>query len=48
MARLGRLAAVGDVVSVDGGTLSVERMDGRRVERVRFDPAAAADKEARA
>ena len=41
MARLGRLAAVGDVVSVDGGTLSVERMDGRRVERVRFDPAAA-------
>lgn len=48
MARLGRLAAVGDVVSVDGGTLSVERMDGRRVERVRFDPAAAGDEEARA
>lgn len=47
LARLGRLAEVGDVVDVDGGTLTVERMDGRRIERVRFDPAAE-DEETRA
>ncbi|MDX2340893.1 hemolysin family protein [Micrococcus sp. M4NT] len=48
MARLGRIARVGDVVAVDGGSLSVERMDGRRVERVRFDPVPADRTEARA
>ncbi|TPJ28690.1 hypothetical protein FJ437_34060, partial [Mesorhizobium sp. B2-6-6] len=47
LARLGRLAEVGDVVDVDGGVLTVERMDGRRIERVRFDPAAE-DEETRA
>ena len=47
LARLGRLAEVGDVVDVDGGVLTVERMDGRRTERVRFDPAAE-DEETRA
>lgn len=41
MARLGRIAQVGDVVEIDGGSLSVERMDGRRIERVRFSPAPA-------
>jgi len=40
MARLGRVAEVGDVVEADGGTLVVERMDGRRVDRVKFIPAA--------
>ncbi|MDY6055645.1 hemolysin family protein [Micrococcus sp.] len=48
MARLGRIPAVGDQVGLDGGTLTVERMDGRRVERVRFDPAAEAGVEERA
>lgn len=48
MARLGRIPAVGDTVDVDGGSLSVERMDGRRVERVRFDPTPADLKEATA
>lgn len=48
MARLGRIPAVGDVVDLDGGRISVERMDGRRVERVRFDPAPAERKEATA
>ena len=48
MARLGRIARVGDVVAVDGGSLAVERMDGRRVERVRFDPVPADRTEARA
>lgn len=38
MARLGRIPAVGDEVVVAGGTLRVERLDGRRVERLRFVP----------
>lgn len=35
MARLGRLPKNGDVVELDGVTLTVERMDGRRVDRLR-------------
>ena len=38
MAQLGRIPAVGDEVTIDGGSLRVERMDGRRVDRVRFTP----------
>ena len=38
MSQLGRIAVVGDEVQVDGGVLRVERMDGRRVDRVRFIP----------
>jgi CBS domain containing-hemolysin-like protein len=38
MAELGRLAAVGDTVELDAGTLRVERMDGRRIDRLRFTP----------
>ena len=34
MARLGRIPVEGDVVEVEGVRLEVERMDGRRVERV--------------
>jgi CBS domain containing-hemolysin-like protein len=34
MATLGRIPVEGDVVEVDGVRLEVERMDGRRVERV--------------
>jgi CBS domain containing-hemolysin-like protein len=40
MSELGRIAAVGDTVPVGGGTLSVTRMDGRRIERICFHPAA--------
>jgi CBS domain containing-hemolysin-like protein len=40
MAQLGRIPAVGDEVEIDGGSLRVERMDGRRVDRVRFKPEA--------
>ncbi len=40
MSELGRIAAVGDNVEVSGGTLSVTRMDGRRIERICFHPAA--------
>jgi CBS domain containing-hemolysin-like protein len=38
MKTLGRIAEVGDEVPVDGGSLRVERMDGRRIDRVRFTP----------
>ncbi len=40
MSKLGRIAEVGDTVAVDGGTLSVTRMDGRRIDRICFRPAA--------
>lgn len=38
MQRLGRIAEVGDLIDIDGGQLRVERMDGRRIDRVRFTP----------
>lgn len=38
MAQLGRVAQVGDEVRVESGVLRVERMDGRRVDRIRFIP----------
>lgn len=39
MARLGRIPEVGDEVVVDGVRLRVERMDGRRVDRLRVERA---------
>ena len=47
MAELGRIAAVGDTVPVSGGTLEVERMDGRRIDRVRFLPGPSGDEAGR-
>jgi CBS domain containing-hemolysin-like protein len=41
MRALGRVPVQGDQVEVDGGTLEVTRMDGRRVDRLRFAPAKA-------
>lgn len=38
MSRIGRIPKVGDEVEIENGTLRVERMDGRRVDRVRFTP----------
>ncbi|MGM9474290.1 hemolysin family protein [Pseudarthrobacter sp. YS3] len=38
MSELGRIAVVGDTVSVVGGRLSVTRMDGRRIDRICFHP----------
>jgi CBS domain containing-hemolysin-like protein len=38
MNELGRLPKVGDEVVIDGGTLRVERLDGRRVDRIRYTP----------
>jgi CBS domain containing-hemolysin-like protein len=40
MSILGRIPSVGDEVELESGTLRVERMDGRRVDRVRFTPEA--------
>ena len=38
MNELGRLPKVGDEVTIEGGTLRVERLDGRRVDRIRYTP----------
>ena len=38
MSELGRIPNVGDEVEIHDGKLRVERMDGRRVDRVRFTP----------
>jgi CBS domain containing-hemolysin-like protein len=46
MNELGRLPVVGDEVAVEGGTLRVERLDGRRIDRLRFTPAPVAAGEA--
>lgn len=40
MSVLGRIPSVGDIVEIEDGVLKVERMDGRRVDRVRFSPTA--------
>lgn len=39
MSVLERIPQVGDEVQVEDGTLTVQRMDGRRVDRVKFVPA---------
>jgi CBS domain containing-hemolysin-like protein len=38
MSELERIPVVGDEVRLEDGMLSVQRMDGRRVDRVRFTP----------
>lgn len=38
MAELGRIPVVGDEVPIEDGTLVVLRLDGRRIDRVRFVP----------
>ena len=43
MSELGRLPAVGDSVSTADGEFRVERLDGRRIDRVRFTPKVDAD-----
>ncbi|MEO8906459.1 MAG: transporter associated domain-containing protein, partial [Microbacteriaceae bacterium] len=40
MDALGRLPVVGDEVQVASGALRVERLDGRRIDRLRYTPAA--------
>ncbi|HEX4058823.1 MAG TPA: hemolysin family protein [Galbitalea sp.] len=43
MSELGKLPRVGDTVTVNGGVFRVERLDGRRIDRVRYTPTAVAD-----
>jgi CBS domain containing-hemolysin-like protein len=38
MSELGELPKLGDEVACAGGTLRVVRMDGRRIDRLRFTP----------
>jgi len=38
MSEIGRLPVVGDEVEIEAGTLRVERLDGRRIDRIRFVP----------
>lgn len=38
MSELGRLPQVGDTVEITTGTFRIERLDGRRIDRVRFTP----------
>ena len=37
-AELGRLPEVGDTIEIATGTFRIERLDGRRIDRVRFTP----------
>ena len=39
MSELGRLPKIGDMVEIDAGTFRIERLDGRRIDRVRYTPA---------
>ncbi|WP_062291511.1 hemolysin family protein [Demequina phytophila] len=45
MARLGRVAEAGDAVAAPGVGARVERMDGRRIDRVRLTPIEIAEEE---
>ena len=38
MSELGRLPLVGDTVEVQTGVLRVDRLDRRRIDRIRFTP----------
>ena len=38
MSEIGRLPVVGDEVLIESGVLRVERLDGRRIDRIRFTP----------
>ena len=38
MSELGRLPVVGDTVEIATGEFRIERLDGRRIDRVRFTP----------
>lgn len=45
MDKLGRIPDTGDLVPVTGGTLRVEKMEQRRVDRIRYIPAPATQEE---
>jgi len=39
MSVLERIPVVGDSIEIEDGVIEVQRMDGRRVDRVKFIPA---------
>ena len=39
LSELGRIAQPGDTVEIEAGVFRVERMEGRRIDRIRFTPA---------
>jgi len=43
MSELGRLPVVGDTVAIEAGVFRVERLEGRRIDRVRFTPSTGDD-----
>ena len=43
MSELGRLPVVGDIVTTEAGEFRIERLDGRRIDRVRYTPIAVPD-----
>jgi CBS domain containing-hemolysin-like protein len=43
MSELGRIPVVGDTVEIEGGVFRIERLDGRRIDRVRFTPTVPSD-----
>ena len=45
MSELGRLPVVGDTVVTEAGEFKVERLDGRRIDRVRFTPTVSVEPE---
>ena len=45
MDRLGRIPEIGDTVPATGGTLRVDALEGRRVDRIRFTPAPSAQEQ---
>lgn len=45
MNELGRIPVVGDTVTLPSGVFRVERLDGRRIDRVRFTPELGGDTE---
>ncbi|MFT4284973.1 MAG: hemolysin family protein [Protaetiibacter sp.] len=47
MSELGRIPVVGDTVEIEAGAFRIERMDGRRIDRVRFTPRPAEQEEER-
>ncbi len=46
MSELGRLPKPGDTVEIDGGTFRIERLEGRRIDRVRYTPRSTPEGEA--
>ena len=43
MSELGKLPVVGDTVDIEAGVFRIERLDGRRIDRVRYTPTPVTD-----